>query len=321
MSHGRLSEKDNKLRFSGHETFPLRYGWLKKAYDAVAQQERDDRQQSVFGTSSAIARFGVGQNMVRSMRHWATTIGIISEDCCHTTHLGQFLFGKDGLDPFMEDPATTWLAHWRLSGNPHNTTWFWAFNHYPALEFDRDALVRGIDRLVREHPKARASTSTIRNDVACFVRTYVGQPHSAKVGHEDSLESPLAELGLIEPTGRRDGFKFVRGRRPLLGAGMVAFAVHEFWLGRYSVQSNSVAQTLSFESLAHEPGSPGRVFALDENALADLLLDIEDVSNGAYRWSETAGLKQLVRERNVDQDELFQFVALDVARGLQRNAA
>ena len=102
---------------------------------------------------------------------------------------------------------------------------------------------------------------------------------------------------------------------------MVAFAVHEFWSGRSAVRPVSTARTLSFEALAHEPGSPGRVFALDENALADLLLEIEEVSRGAFRWSETAGLKQLIRERDVEPDEAFQFVARDAGHGLRRNAA
>ena len=321
MPRGRLFEKDYQLRLSGHETFPLRYGWLKKAFDAVAEQERNGYERSVFLTEDSIARFGVGRNMVGSMRHWATAVGVISDDGCKTTPLGRFLFGTGGLDPYMEDPVTAWLVHWMLSGNPRNTTWYWAFSHYPALAFDRDALVRGIERLVKEHPGTRASSSTIRNDVACFVRSYVGQPPSAKTGHEESLESPLAELGLVRPIGKRDGFRFVRGRKPALGVGMVAFAVHEYWSGRSMARPNSTARSISFEALAHEPGSPGRVFLLDENALIDALLDIEEVTRGAYRWSETAGLKQLVCERQVEAEEALQFVALDAGNGLRRNAA
>ena len=34
MTRGPLYEPDYKPQFSGHETFPLRYGWLKKAFDA-----------------------------------------------------------------------------------------------------------------------------------------------------------------------------------------------------------------------------------------------------------------------------------------------
>ena len=321
MPLGRLYDKDHPLRFSGHETFPLRYGWLKKAFDAVQEHERIGCERSVFRAADSIARFGVGRNMVAAMRHWAAAVGVITDDGCNTTPLGKFLFDANGLDPYMEDPVSAWLVHWMLSGNPRNTTWYWAFSHYPALTFDRDALVRGIEKLVREHPGAKASKSTIRNDIACFVRTYVGQPPSAKTGHEESLESPLAELGLLQATGKMDGFRFVRGPKPTLGTGMVAFAVHEFWSGRTAHRQGSAARTLSFEALAHEPGSPGRVFALDENTLGDFLLEIEEVSYGAYRWSETAGLKQLIREREMSLVESLQLIERDFGRRLRRSAA
>ena len=320
MPRGRLYEEGYRLKLSGHETFPLRYGWLKKAFDAVAEAEREGSEQSVFLAEDAIARFGVGRNMVESMRHWATAAGMITKDGRSTTTLGRFLFGEGGLDPYMEDPFTAWLVHWMLCGNPRNTTWFWAFSHYPAPTFDRDALVRGIEKLAKDYPGSRASISTIEKDVACFVRTYVAQPPSAKAGHEGSLESPLTELGLIQPMGKRSGFRFVRGRKPTLGAGMVAYAVHDFWSDR-AAWSISTARTLSFEALAHEPGSPGRIFALDENTLADFLLEIENVSSGAYRWSETAGLKQLIREREIERDEALGFVARDAGHGFRRNAA
>ena len=321
MKRGRLYEEGYRLKLSGHETFPLRYGWLKKAFDAVAEGERGEAKRSVFLSEDAIARFGVGRNMVGAMRHWARTAGIIAENCLETTSLGRFLFGLGGRDPYMEDPVTAWLVHWKVCGNPRNTTWYWAFSHYSSATFDRDSLVRGIERLARARSASRASIWTIRKDVACFVRTYVAQPPAARGGHEDSLESPLTELRLIRPTGKRDGFRFVRGAKPTLGAGMVAYAVSDFWSGQSAARQVSAASTLSFEALAHEPGSPGRVFGLDENSLADKLLEIEDVTRGAYRWSETAGLKQLIREHQIGSDEALDFAARDYGHDLWRNAA
>ncbi len=52
--------------------------------------------------------------------------------------------------------------------------------------------------------------------------------------------------------------------------------------------------------IAHEPGSPGRVFLLDEAGLADRLIKLEDQSDGLFRWSETAGLRQVVRGGDFD---------------------
>ena len=307
MLRGRLHEDDYQPKLSGHETFPLRYGWLKKALDAVVDAEERGSDRSVFLADDAIARFGVGKNMVASMRHWAAAVGVIEESPGRAvpTPLGARLFGADGLDPYMEDPATAWLIHWQLCGNPRKTTWFWAFNHYSAASFERGMLVKGLEKLAKDRGWDRASTATIKNDVACFVRTYVSQPPLGQASHEDTLESPLTELGLIRPVGRRAGYRFVRGRKPTLGAGVFCYAVTHFW------SQFSAARTLSFEALAYEPGSPGRVFLLDENALADRLFEIEEVSGGLYRWSETAGLKQLIRKRDVSNEEALRFIEAD----------
>ena len=319
MARGPLYQEDYRPQLSGHETFPLRYGWLKKAFDAVRTTEGEDNR-SVFTDDDAIARFGVGKNMVASMRHWATFAGIIKDvpggQQIRTTELGEFLFGSDGFDPYMEDPDTSWLIQWQVSARPAKTTWFWAFNHYPALSFERDMLIRGIAKLAGDLGWSRASSATIKRDVSCFIRTYVAQPVSRQRTYEDSLESPLIELGLVKPIGKRDGFRFVRGAKPSLGRGVFCFAVTDFW-DRYFPNAN----TLSFEALAHEPGSPGRVFLLDEPDLVDLLGTLESTTNGVYQWSETAGLKQLIRQRQVTRGEVIDLMRNDRRGAYGREAA
>ena len=311
MRRGPLYRDDYRPRLSGHETFPLRYGWLKKALDAVEESEDPASARSVFLADDAIARFGVGKNMVASMRHWATASGVIDDGPVLggpvPTSLGRRLFGAGGLDPYLEHPATVWMIHWQLCGRPYKTTWFWAFNYFPSTSFDRDLLVRGLEKLAKDRGWTRASTTTIKKDVACFVRTYVSALPSGKASHEDALESPLTELGLIKAVGKRTGFRFMRGPKLSLSSGMFCYAVTDFW-ARFSG-----ARTLSFEALAYEPGSPGRTFLLDENDLVDRLSNMEESSGGLYRWSETAGLKQLIREREVGGDEAIGFIEADYA--------
>src|SRR5579863_7401395 len=100
MARGPLYQEGYRRQFSGHETFPLRYGWLKKAFDAVHATKEDASNRPVF-TDDAIAHFGVGRNMVASMRHWANAAGIVSEakgpNVIRTTPLGRKLFGGRGL--------------------------------------------------------------------------------------------------------------------------------------------------------------------------------------------------------------------------------
>ena len=296
MSGGPLYQLGYRPQLSGHETFPLRYGWLKKAYERVARIEKDPNSRNACWSEDAIAEFGVGKNMVASIRHWAKSTQIIEEpsgtNSVKLTELGKFLFGDDGCDHYMEHPSTLWLIHWQLAARKEKTTWFWAFSHYPSVTFDRDEFIRKIQRFLERHSKRAFAETTVRNDVACFLRTYVARPSSKKHGNDEALESPLTELGLIKSIGRKDGFRFVRGPKSTLGDGVFVYALVKFWKQR----PNSAS--LSFEAIAHEPGSPGRVFQFDENDVADRLSRLDDFTEGKLRWHEAAGVRQVVSKLN-----------------------
>ena len=317
--HSPLFQDTYTPQFSGHETFPLRYGWLKKAFDRVAETEDQPNNRSACWDDAAIARFGVGKNMVASMRHWAKTTGVTTEptiNSVRTTRFGRRLFRSKGLDPYMEYPSTLWLIHWQLAANTNKTTWFWAFNHYPAVTFERESLIKKIERLVKERNWSRVAKTTISNDVKCFIRTYVARPPIKNAGHDNVLESPLTELGLIKAVGRKDGFRFVRGPKTTLSNGVFAYALLKFW-SRYYKNAN----TLSFEPIAYAPGGPGRVFVLDENDVADRLGALDNMTFGALRWSEAAGLKQVVRNFDIDEETPLAWIRADYGERFASEAA
>ncbi len=298
MPHGSLFSTHYRPKFAGHETFPLRYGWLKKTYDSILSSDYSKDNRDVFTGEDAIARFGVGKNMVMSMRHWATSAGILEDD--HKTGiirpaaLGEKLFGSpvnSGLDPFLENPSSLWLIHWKLCSQAEKTTWHYVFNHFPGDHFDRSHIIDGLEKLAKDRNWGRVSPATIRRDVECFVRTYVAKTTTGKTSPEEALESPLAELGLIKPIGKRDGFRLVRGSKPTLGNGVFLYALVSFWRSSHY----DVVNQLPFDFIAHSPGSPGRVFLLDENELASRLMNIDSYTDGVLSWSETSGIKTIIK--------------------------
>lgn len=318
---GPLADEHYRPQLTGHETFPMRYGWLKKAYDAISETPTDaGENKSAFSSEDAIARFGVGKNMVASIRHWASVCGILHDETStpliKPTELGHLLFGNKGIDPYLENPSSLWLLHWQLAAFPNKTTWFWAFNHFNSLTFDRDHLMNGMARLVKERGWRRVAQATLKNDVACFIRTYVALTPTKRSGNDSMLESPLVELGLMKATGKRDGFRFVHGPKLTLGDGVFAYATLDFW-SRHSKHST----TLSFEAIAHEPGGPGRVFLLEENDLVDRLANLNGTTRGKLYWSETAGLKQVVREPELMFDDCLSLVDVDYMGSTKREVA
>lgn len=291
-------------KFSGHETFTLRYGWLTKAVAGVKSDPE------IFARDDAMVVFGVGKNMVRSIRHWCMALRIIEEDSevpnnrgrfLQTTRLGELIFGDRGIDPYLEDIGTLWLLHFQLASCPLGpSTWYWTFNHLPRTEFTVDQLVAELLRLASEAGDQRSSAGTIRRDVSCFVRTYLPAKRSRSVAFEDTLDCPLAELGLLYETDDSGSLGFFRSAHPTLPTRVFASALLMFWQSRTAEGS-----TLGYRDIAYEPGSPGRVFKLTESAVSDHLRQLNDVTGGALTFDSTGGLSQVYRHRECDPLEVM----------------
>ncbi len=281
---------NTKPQFSGHETFPLRQLWLRKAYEAVSTA-LPGYTKSTFLDGRAIARFGVGKNMVTSIRFWALACQVIDEDAelgFVPTELGRLILDTEhGVDPYCEHAATTWLMHWILASTPDKTTsWYYLFNHVVQQVFDRESLVDSLSGLIDEHG-LRISQATLKRDVECCIRSYV--PRIGGDSPEEISEPLLGELGLIQQN-TRGAFEFRRGSKRSLPDGVFAYALLDYWQ-----RLEHEGSVMAFDRVAHDFGSPGRVFKLDENAVADRLMALESLTGGQILWTEQAGIRQVTR--------------------------
>jgi len=293
-----------QYQFSGHETFPFRYPWLKKGYDAVAADG------SVFTRDDAITTLGVGKNMVRSIRHWCLAAGILEEsdkEGLRASELGKLILADDGLDPYLEDPASLWLIHWQIASNRSRaTTWFWTFSHFHEPEFTREALGSALFNWTQALPGKLVAESSVKRDVEVFLRTYVPSRHSKGNLAEDSLDCPLIELGLIVQTMGSQLYRFRRGLQQSLPDGVLLYSVLEFWN-----EFNPISNTLSIQDLAKQPASPGRIFKIDESSLVERLEGIEKLTGGGVSFGETAGIRQLYRrQKTKSHDALAEAFAI-----------
>lgn len=282
--------------FSGHETFPLRQMWLKKAFDQAINGGVIPK--PTFAADTAIADFGVGKNMVSSIRHWALACGVMVEDGenFRVSPLANEILKDDGLDPYAENPSTAWLMHWQLAGRCfRSTTWYWLFNHVTAPTFTRQELEDPLARYARElDPKHRLSNSTISRDLETCLRSYA--PRAAGGSPEDFAEPLLGELGLLQEV-HKGQFAFRRGPKASLSDGVFAYALSDYWYRTAESQSS-----LAFETIAYAEGSPGRVFKLDEESIAQRLIALSDFTNGKLEWTDSAGLRQVHRKNLTEID-------------------
>ena len=185
-----------------HETFPPRYGWLKKGFDAVSEDP------DIFKEDYSIVKLGVGKNMVRAIRSWCLAFKLIvakDRQFVPSAFGERLLNEKNGWDPYLEDDASLWLLHWQLFVPPFEAvSWPLAFNYCSLSSFDSEELSRIVYNAAQAYPTlARISNKTYQRDASCIIRMYVDPEEK-----NSEIESPFSQLGLILKTGERNQFTF-----------------------------------------------------------------------------------------------------------------
>jgi len=286
-----------RISFSGHETFPLRFNWLKKGVDAANSDPE------IFNADRAIAEFGVGKNMVRAIRHWGLACGTL-ESVPETgggyrpTDFGEQLFGDQGWDPYLEDVGTTWLLHWKLCAQPEpSPLWHFVFARWAG----REIRIRSVKSPFADWAETQGidlpADSTLKRDLDCLLGTYATR-RTTRSDLEEALGSPLTELNLIHHT---DGvYHFRPGPQPSLPAEIFISAVLHYW-----EDSRPEANSISIQEVLQEAGSPGRIFKVSENRAFDLLSQAEKWEKAPFTYRDSAGNRQLFRQ---DEDVTAQSV-------------
>jgi len=295
-----------KYRFSGHESFPCRYAWLPKSVEALRENEQ------IFSrVDEAMVALGLGKNMVQSLRFWVQAMRVAEPSDgqgLRITEFGGRIFGPSGFDPFIEDIATLWLLHWQLCSHEENPLFAWdfLFNRFHEPEIVRSNVMTVIERESRQLSRP-LSKATLAQHFDVFLHTYVATRGRKSVIPEDSLDSPLIELELIQYVGQRisqdnkqePAYAFRRDPKPELPSGVFMFAIDDFWRRCRPNES-----TLSLHDIAHAPGSPGQVFKLPEDDIRRRLTRIETESDGVLIYSESAMVEQLTRDEDYELDML-----------------
>jgi len=266
-------------RVGGHESFPPRYGWLKKGFDAVLKDP------GIFSQDYAIVELGVGKNMVRSIRYWCQACKVIEtgeRGKMVPTSFGWELLSNNGWDPYLEDLATCWLLHWKLFTPPvYAVGWPLAFNA-SRLDFDVDELGAVMRRVAQEYPRlATISANSYRREASCMIRMYAE-------GREDwDIVSPFVELELMRRVDRGRVVFEVDTRYSLPPLIFVAacfdYAQHHLAPGQRSI---------SLRRLVYGPNSPGVAFKMTETEAGRYLSDAADSMEG-FSIVEVIGDTQL----------------------------
>lgn len=272
-------------RFSGHESFVCRYGWLPKLHQAILSDPlalKDEAQATI--------TLGIGRNMVKSIQFWGEAFGVIEgrkDGGLQPGPLGRLVLSNDGWDPYLEQPESLWLFHWWIATHAEVAVWNLVFGSANYSRFDRKNLISGLgDRADKSGKKLAAST--LEQHASIFLHSYKREDSAS----DDTSWCPLQDLGLFEYVTADDGRTiYLVGRNAPLGLSPRVFL---FALIDYFARQNST--TLGLSQIVHGDFSPGSVFRLDEFQVKSLLEGVEHEFGGVIRFVDTADTQQVILE-------------------------
>ena len=181
-----------KYRLQGHEKFPLREGWINKGLIEVASNEL------IFLSKEAPDEFGIGNNMVKSLRYWMRALGLFESD----TARGSFLSDEGKMilnyDPYLEDLFSLWVMHSYIAKNKEEaTSWYLYFNHCDADVLSKDQIEHILSReLIKYIGNDDFSDKSLKNDIDVLLNMY--SKDKGITDPEEKNVSPFSQLGLIK---------------------------------------------------------------------------------------------------------------------------
>lgn len=319
----KVETKQNRLRFSGHESFPCRYTWLPKAAQAVSLDK------TIFNATreeDAMVTLGVGKNMVRSIRFWAEAADIILQTKTghEVTPFGRdLLLGENAKDPYLEDIRTLWLIHWKMATNQKELIFSWDYllNKFHEPELYTSTVVQAFTKAISTLSDKNVSKGSLEQLYEVFLHSYVPtRGHKGEI-KEDNLDCPFIELKLLRPTGSTQSslhlgrwetkYVFRWEEKPEISPALFAYCLEEYW---HYFRSNEVKeQSISFQSIVIGHGSPGQVFKIPEWDIRLRLQSLDSLTNGHFIFEESAAIPCVVRREHTNPPSLEEIYQLEGA--------
>lgn len=265
-----------KYKFSGHQTFHFRLGWLEKGYNFACDQ-------GSFGNDNAIVGLGVGKNMVESIKYWCELLHLVSDN--EPTPFSHKLLGQSGWDSFLEDDASLWLLHWKLMfSDDFFTSGHAIFSLLHKLAFNRTDITRAIEDFLQKNAVKIPAAMILKRDIDCYLRVYSTTSSTAK-NSQESFDCPMNNLSLITPIGEHDSYQFNVGSKSSLPPEIIAYAVCDYL-------TDKGRQSARIQEILYDKASPGQIFMLDENSLIEAIETLKRNPKWAdkFDFTDSAGI-------------------------------
>ena len=273
-----------KIRLQGHEKFPLRDGWISKGLVLVKDNPK------VFQGKEGPDVFGIGNNMVKSLRYWLKAFNLISESTstgATLTRLGEIICKYD---PYLEDDYTLWILHSQISKNLFEaTSWYMFFNRCEIEDLNKETIEKILVREIRKYVLDQTfSEKSVKADLDVLLNMY-GKKRGM-VDPEDNSISPFARLKLVKCI---DGiYTKSQPDRNIINEWIILYELAE------QMKDND---SISIEQVLNDECGISKIYQLN-TVVSNELLDCLDAL-GYIRVDRTAGLDMIYKAKEFTVEE------------------
>lgn len=272
-----------KIRLQGHEKFVLREGWLNKG---IAQVKNNP---TVFLGKEGPDVFGIGNNMVKSLRYWLKAFNLIVEKGAAGVQLSKCGEVVQKYDSYFEDVFTLWVLHSNIVHNADEATaWHLFFNYCDIEDMDKEQIAQIMIRELNKYThNVSFSEKSLRNDIDVILSMY-GKVKEM-IDPEDKNVSPFAQLDLIKSV---DGTfsKSQPDRRKVTEWNVL------YELARHLNEKEFV----SIDEISEGVGSISAVYQIGSVTINEYLDKLDAM--GFIRVDRTAGLDIIYKVSNITQE-------------------
>lgn len=281
-----MTQNKIKFRLQGHEKFALREGWLSKGLIAIKEEPM------VFRSKITPDIFGIGNNMVKSLRYWMKAFGLMREENergAILTSLGEIIYDND---VYIEDIFTIWALHSYIAKNIEEaTTWYMYFNRCDVRDLNKEQIELIIGREISKYVNGQTfSEQSLKNDIDVLLNMYSRNREVSDP--EDKNISPFSQLGIIKNI---DGlYTNNHPDRRKINAWNILYELAIIMDGMDSV---------SIEKATNGEKSISSIYHLT-NIVVNQLLDKLDAL-GYIRMDRTAGLDMIYRMKDFTPESVM----------------
>lgn len=247
-----------------------------------------------FTDIDAVAKLGVGKNMVSAIRFWLRAFGLTKADDLQP--VAKYIFDTvNGRDPFSEDLNTLWLLHFLLISSKVASIYNLLFVEYQRekKEFSRSELQSFIKRKCSvPEQKNVYNENTVRKDIGVLLKNYVAPKDLKSI---EDFSSLLIALGLIIDTGKQSTDKEQIYTFKISDSSEITSEIILFAL----IQMKGTDHTVSFDILQ----KLSLIFGMPMTTLIDVIRSLEFSFPNTLVFTDNSGIKNVQFLRDIDEKE------------------